>query len=71
MKRFTWLLMLAVFAIVVGYDVVAYNYFPAATISTLTDGFAEKHAGAAMGICLAVGYLLGHLFWPQYRNGKK
>lgn len=67
-KTMTWLFMLIVFAVIVGYDVVAYRWFPAATISKLTDNFAERHAGAAMGACLALGYLLGHLFWPQYRN---
>jgi fucose permease len=67
-KRMTWLFMLIAFAVIVGYDIAAYQWFPVATISALTDGFAEKYVGAAMGVCLAIGYLLGHLFWPQYRS---
>jgi len=64
----TWLFMLIAFAVIIGYDVIAYQWFPVATISALTNNFAEKHAGAAMGVCLAIGYLLGHLFWPQKRK---
>jgi hypothetical protein len=67
-KRMTWLFMLIVFAAIIGYDVAAYRWLPGATISALTNNFAEKHVGAAMGTCLAIGYLLGHLFWPQYRK---
>lgn len=67
-KRMTWLFMLIAFAVIVGYDIVAYKWFPVATISALTGNFAEKHTGAAMGVCLAIGYLLGHLFWPQKRK---
>ena len=64
-KKMTWLFMLIAFAIIVGYDIAAYQWFPKATISALTGGFAAKYQGAAMAVCLAIGYLLGHLFWPQ------
>lgn len=64
-KSMTWLFMLIVFAVIVVYDVVMYQWFPVATISGLTNEFAGKYQGATMGVCLAIGYLLGHLFWPQ------
>lgn len=64
-KRMTWLFMLIAFAVIVIYDVVMYRWFPVATISGLTDEFADDYPGAVMGVCLAIGYLLGHLFWVQ------
>jgi hypothetical protein len=67
-KQLTWLLMLIAFAVIIGYDIAAYQWFPKATISALTNDYAAKYPGATMGVCLAVGYLLGHLFWPQYRS---
>jgi hypothetical protein len=69
-KRLTWLVMLGVFLLIVLYDIAAYLWFPEATISGLTHNFVGRHQGAALGVCLATGYLLGHLFWPQYRDGK-
>lgn len=69
-KRLTWLFMLIAFAVIVAYDVVMYQFFPVATISGLTNEFAGKYTGAAMFVCIAIGYLLGHLFWPQYRDRK-
>ena len=69
-RSLTWLFMLIGFSVVVVYDLVMYRWFPAATISGLVDEFTAKYPGAAMGGTLAIGYLLGHLFWPQYRDRK-
>jgi fucose permease len=67
-KRMTWLFMLIAFAVIVIYDVTMYQWFPTATISGLTNEFAAKYSGALAFVCIAIGYLLGHLFWPQYRK---
>lgn len=69
-KCMTWLFMLIAFLVIVVYDVLMYQFFPVATISGLTDEFADKYPGAVMGVCLAIGFLLGHLLWPQYRDKK-
>jgi hypothetical protein len=61
----TWLFMLIAFAVIVAYDVVMYRWFPMATISGLTNEAASKYSGAMMFVCIAIGFLLGHLFWPQ------
>jgi len=69
-KSLTWLFMLIAFAVIVTYDVAMYQWYPQATISGLTNEFAAKYTGALAFVCVAIGYLLGHLFWPQYRDKK-
>ena len=64
----TWLFMLIVLLVIIVYDVIMYQWFPVATISGNVNEFASKYSGALAGICLAIGFLLGHLFWPQYRK---
>ncbi|MBT8428497.1 MAG: hypothetical protein KJN79_01155 [Gammaproteobacteria bacterium] len=61
----TWIFILVTFLVIVIYDVAMYRLFPAATISGITDEFADQYPGAVMGVTLAIGYLLGHLFWVQ------
>lgn len=64
-RSLTWLFVLLTFLAIVVYDVLMYMLWPQATISGLTDEAAAKYPGAIMGVCLAIGYLLGHLFWVQ------
>lgn len=55
-------------ALVVWDIVVAANSVPGDTISEITLAFTQGHPVAGMGITLAIGIILGHLFWPQYRS---
>lgn len=59
--------MFACAALLIGWDVVvATNAVRGDTISEVTLAFARRYPVASVGVGLALGIVLGHLFWPQY-----
>jgi hypothetical protein len=61
-KLITSIIMVAVIAVLIIWDVyVAANPVPGDTISEITLNFARRHPV----IPFALGFVCGHLFWPQ------
>jgi len=66
-KIVTIILMFSCAAALVVWDVVAAtNNVVGDTISETTLGFMQRYPVAGCGVGLALGVILGHLFWPQY-----
>lgn len=55
--------ILVVLAVVIVYDVWAYRWTGVPTITFEVRRFIHRHAVAAFALALAIGFLLGHLFW--------
>jgi TRAP-type uncharacterized transport system fused permease subunit len=54
------------------HDVVAAtNDEPGDTLSELVNRLGEGYLGIVLVLVLAVGFVLGHVFWPQYRDRAK
>lgn len=63
-QKITRAVILVCILIAVGWDIhVAWNAVPGDTISEMTLAFVMKHPT----IPFLVGYVMGHLFWPQRR----
>jgi hypothetical protein len=61
-QRITRAVIIGVILIAVGWDIhVAWNAKPGDTISEMVLFFVMKHPT----IPFLVGYIMGHLFWPQ------
>ena len=66
-KIITIIVMFSCAAALIIWDItVASNRVVGDTISETTLGFAQKYPIAGCGVTLALGIILGHLFWPQY-----
>jgi hypothetical protein len=66
-RRWTIAILISVVVGLVAWDIYAYVATgPSATISRVALDFAGRHPV----FILAVGVLLGHLFWPQTKKVK-
>lgn len=64
--------MLISFLVIVGYDIWVYiEPTDGDTISAVTLDAAMTSTTVSWLIGFAIGFLMGHLFWPQHRDLKK
>jgi hypothetical protein len=64
-KKITITILIAVTALVVGWDIyAAINSATGDTVSELLGALATKH----MTLPFAIGFISGHLFWPRKTN---
>ena len=65
-RTLTLIFMAVVLVAIAVYDtIVAINGVPGDTISEITLAWARQHPIAVVCFGIALGILLGHLFWPQ------
>ena len=60
-----WILMAGIVALIVWDVLLASNDIPGDTISEVT---LQYTGDIIIPVILGVGFLLGHLFWPQRRK---
>jgi len=65
-RTWTLIFMAVVIVAIAVYDtIVAINGIPGDTISEITLAWGRRHPIAVLCLGLALGIVLGHLFWPQ------
>lgn len=68
-KKLTIGFMILVGVVIAIYDIWVYSEpTPGDTISEVLLGWSMTFHTVALVIGLAIGFLLGHLFWPQRRE---
>ena len=66
-KTLTLLFIAFVLVLIAVYDtLMATNSFRGDTISEITLAWSRAHPIASVCFGMALGIVLGHLFWPQY-----
>ncbi len=67
-RRLTTAILVTIVLVAIVWDiVVAVNRTPGDTISELTLSWAHEHP--VLPFC--IGIVVGHLFWPQYRQRRR
>jgi len=70
-KKITGIFMLAIVAIIAVFDIWVMNaYGGEATISGMTLDATRSNPTVAVLIGFSIGFLCGHLFWPQHLKNK-
>lgn len=65
-RNITIIIMAVVFVGLIGWDIYVFlNDTEGDTISEITLSFTQKHTGMLVAIVWSLGFLMGHLFWPQ------
>lgn len=70
-RTVTLIFMAIIIVAIAVYDtLVAVNKIGGDTISEISLAWAMRHPIAVLMLGLAIGIILGHLFWPQFPKGE-